>query len=126
MYKASVPWIFILFLYSGILLVLGIANIVVVLQTSVPDILGYVLSLTRENPYVKIPTGGSVLDGTEWARLIRDLEVQFADLQEGEEVGYIALESLESDAPTASRLRKNRAYNEGESRDSWVLWEATT
>jgi hypothetical protein len=111
-YKASATWIFTLFLCSSILLLLGIANIVVTLQTSVPDIFGYVSSLTRENPYVEIPGGGTMLDGTERMRLIKDLKVQLVDIRQGEDVGYIALKSLERGAATsAGRIQKNRLYN---------------
>jgi hypothetical protein len=110
-YKASVPWILILILCSGVLLLLGITSIFVTLQTSAPDILGYVSSLTRDNPHIRMPSGGSTLDGTERARLIRDLKVQIADLQEGKEVGYIALKSLETDATRTFRLRKDRVFS---------------
>lgn len=110
-YKASVPWILILIFCSGILLLLDIANIFVALHTSVPDILGYVSSLTRDNPYVEIPRGGSTLQGTERARLIRDLKVQLTDVQEGKEVGYIALKSLGTRTTRTVRLQTDRMFN---------------
>jgi hypothetical protein len=53
-----------------------------------------------------------MLDGTERMRLIKDLKVQLVDIRQGEDVGYIALKSLERGAVTsAGRIQKNRLYN---------------
>lgn len=109
-YKASIPWILTLLLCSGVLLLLGIANVVVVLQTTAPDILGYVSSLTRDNPHVEIPKGGTTLYGKDRARLVRDIKIQLADVKEGGEVGYIALKSSGGGAAGAGRLRSDRLY----------------
>jgi hypothetical protein len=112
-YKASVLWILLLFLCSGTLLFLGIANVVVAFQISVPDIFGYVLSLTRENLYVDVPEGGTMLSGTDRTRLIKDLKVQLADVRHGDGVGYITLKSLEGDIAIGKglRMRKDKLYS---------------
>ncbi|ENI00779.1 hypothetical protein COCC4DRAFT_44167 [Bipolaris maydis ATCC 48331] len=72
-YKASLPWILTLILCSGTLFIVGLVNIAVALQTSVPGIFGFVSSLTRNNPYVHLPNGGSTLDGTERARRVKSM-----------------------------------------------------
>ncbi|KAL4770044.1 hypothetical protein BDW60DRAFT_209445 [Aspergillus nidulans var. acristatus] len=57
------------------------------------DILGYVSSLTRNNPYVPVPDGGSTLSGFERARLLRDMEVQILNVDERKDTGHIAFVS---------------------------------
>lgn len=51
---------------------------------------GFVTSMTYENPYMKIPNGGSTLDAMERARLLKDVEVYVGDVQGDEDVGHIA------------------------------------
>jgi hypothetical protein len=61
-----------------------------------PEVLGFVSSVTRDNPYVRVPGGGSTLDGLERARLLRDVRVRIGDVGEaGGEAGYIAVGSEE-------------------------------
>jgi hypothetical protein len=112
-YKADVPWILLLLFCSVILFLLGIANIIAAFYVSVPDIFGYVSSLTRENPYVDVPDGGTMLDGTDRSRILKDLRVQLADVRVGDEVGYIALKSLakEPGSDNGLRSRKGRLYH---------------
>jgi len=62
MYKASLPWILTLVLCSGTLFILRLSNIYVALHTSNPDIFGVVSSMTRNNAYVELPEGGSMLE----------------------------------------------------------------
>ncbi|KAF2832103.1 hypothetical protein CC86DRAFT_377328 [Ophiobolus disseminans] len=109
-YRANITWVLMLVLCSGTLLLLGIVNVFVAFQTTVPDIFGYVSSLTRDNPHIQIPEGGSTLDGTQRSRLIRGLKVQLADLQEGEEVGHVALKSLGGNGAKVARLQRGRMY----------------
>lgn len=110
-YKASLPWIMTLVLCAGTLFVLGLVNIVVALQTSVPDIFGAVSSLTRNNPHIDLPDGGSILDGMDRSRLIKGLRVQLGDVQKREKVGLLTLRSIGKEEPTeALKLQKDRVY----------------
>jgi hypothetical protein len=47
--------------------------------------------MTYENPWVKVPDGGTTLDAMERARLLKDVEVRVADVCGDENVGHIAL-----------------------------------
>lgn len=110
-YRASVPWILTLGVCSGTLLLLGVANVVVARQTAMPDVLGAVSSLTRENEFVELPPGGSGLDGMDRSRLIRDLNVQLCDVQPGEEVGRVALRSIKKDEDVkGAKVERDRLY----------------
>jgi hypothetical protein len=94
------------------------ANIVMLITASVgailhwhstgPDILGYVSSMTRDSPYVRLPPGGSTLDGMERARLLKGVEVQLRDVQEKQETGRLAFASPERELVP---LAKGRIYS---------------
>lgn len=103
-YKANKPWIYTLLFCSGVLFLLGFVNMIVVLQTSVPDVFGYVSSLTRDNVYMDIPDGGTTLDGSTRAKLLRNVKVQLADVKEGDRVGHLALKSFEPGVVSRSKL----------------------
>jgi hypothetical protein len=47
--------------------------------------------MTYENPWLRIPSGGTMLDGMERARLLKDVEVCIGDVRGNEEVGHIAV-----------------------------------
>jgi hypothetical protein len=51
--------------------------------TVVPDYLGYVSSLEKESPYVRIKDGGANLDGRGGARGIKNLQVRLSNVDEG-------------------------------------------
>lgn len=110
-YRASLPWILTLIFCSGVLFLLGLMNIFVTVQTAMPDILGAVSSLTRDNPHVVLPAGGSSLGGMERTRLIKDMKVQLCDVQAEEEVGRIGLRSIaKDDVVTRATLDRDRLY----------------
>jgi hypothetical protein len=59
-------------------------------QTLGPDLFGYVASMTYENPYIRVPPGGTTMDAPERARKLRGLRVCVGDVQGEEKVGHIA------------------------------------
>jgi hypothetical protein len=86
-------------------------SIVLKFITTAPDVLGYVSSMTRDNPYVKIPPGATGIDGAARARLLRDVRVQLADVHTHDETGHIALCSVEDDGETRrGKLIRARSY----------------
>jgi hypothetical protein len=109
-YKASRTWIGLLLLTSVVMLLLGVLTIVLHFVTSVPDVLGFVSSLTRDNPYVNIPPGGSTLDGAMRARALRDLKVRLEDVRPHNEVGYFALRSVVENEQVSLVRGKGRSY----------------
>lgn len=110
-YKANLPWIITLLITTSILLIIGSLHLVISLLTIAPDFFNLVSSLTRENQYTDVPPGGTANDGGEKSRRLRDLKVQIADVRPKDEVGYIALKSVASNAEfLAGRLRSERLY----------------
>jgi hypothetical protein len=86
-------WMALLFLSSAVLLVTGLAGAAIGLRTHVPDMLGYVSSMTYNNRYLPLPNGGGVLDAMDRARMLFDLPVSVSDVRGGEEVGRLAFTS---------------------------------
>ncbi|KIY03227.1 uncharacterized protein Z520_01694 [Fonsecaea multimorphosa CBS 102226] len=60
-------------------------------NTIAPDIFGYVSSLTRDNPHIDLPDGGTTLGGLERARLLRNVKVRIADVSRDGQVGHVGL-----------------------------------
>lgn len=110
-YRVNAPWAALLVICSSALLLLGIFGIFVQAQTVAPDIFNHVSSLTRDNPNVAAPVGGSGLDGSDRARLLKRMRVQLGDAEPGSDTGYIAFRSLGStDESREGRIRKERLY----------------
>ncbi|KAH8694730.1 hypothetical protein BGZ61DRAFT_352459 [Ilyonectria robusta] len=75
---------------------MAIAGFALGLYIRGPDILGFASSMTRDNPHIDIPTGGSSLDGPDRARTLGQLRVQLTDIFPEDESGYIALRTVPS------------------------------
>ena len=79
--------------------------------TKAPDVLGYVSTMTRDNEYVRVPEGGSTLDGMQRARYLARMKVQLANVRPEDEAGLIALRSLGGgDDANTGRLMRNCLY----------------
>jgi hypothetical protein len=89
----SRAWLALLFVCSGVLLATGVAGTLVGQRTRVPDILGYVASMTYNNRYLPLPEHGGVLDAMHRARILRDLPVSVGDVRGDDEVGRVAFTS---------------------------------
>lgn len=72
----------------------GLLALVLKYRTLIPDILGSVSTLARDSPYTDVPEGGSTLDGSEYARKVRNMPVRVLDTSPGTEVGHIALSTI--------------------------------
>ncbi|KAF2003835.1 hypothetical protein P154DRAFT_543619 [Amniculicola lignicola CBS 123094] len=106
-FQYSLPWLLLLFISSGILLAIGSVGLVLKRKTLGPELFGFVAGMTYENPYVKIPGGGSMLDAMERARLLRDVEVCIADVRGDQDVGHIALAA----GVPLRKLERGRLYS---------------
>ena len=90
-YVCNKMWAAILLIASTLLLVCGMCGAIVKYRARGPRILGYVSTMTRDNPYIDLPPGGCTLDGLDRARLLKNIEVQLQDVAAEDEVGHIAL-----------------------------------
>ena len=111
-YRISIPWIVLDFIACIILLAAAIIAFWLRKKTLAPDIFGYVSSLTRDNPYLNLPTAGSAMSGFQRARAMRGVRVRIADVGGSEDVGRIGLAPAD-DAQHVSEMRElslNRQY----------------
>jgi hypothetical protein len=105
-YHSNKAFAGILFIISFLLLCQAVASVALMMMTLAPDILGYVSSFTRDNPYLGV-SGASHLDGLERARALQALHVTIGDVNVGSDVGHIALTASEN----VQRLRKQKLYD---------------
>jgi hypothetical protein len=87
-----------LLLFSVIAMLLAAISAIVFNHLAVgPDIFGYCSTLARDNPYVKLPPGGSTLDGDKRARLLMGLKLRLGDVRTSDQStqGYIAVAPVE-------------------------------
>jgi hypothetical protein len=105
-FSYSGPWLALLFASSAVLLATGLAGTALSWRTRVPDMLGYVTSMTYNNRYVALPERGGVLDASHRARLLRDLTVSISDVDGSSGIGRIAFTS----ETNARALEEGRKY----------------
>ena len=100
-----------LLVISIVLQICGIVTLVLMALTKAPNILGYVSTLTRDNPYAAVPAGGDALSGADRARYLANAQVRIADVRSNEGIGHIAFCTVGGDEDvTVGRLRKDRLY----------------
>lgn len=109
-YVSNRSWLAIMMTCSLILQSCAIAGLVLKHRLLGPDILGFVSSMTRDNPYTHLLPGASTLDGLDRARLLKNVPVRLEDVSWSEDVGHIALTFIDGEADNASRLKKDRPY----------------
>lgn len=90
-FVCNFAWFALLVASSSVVFVTGVIAIVLKRKTLGPEMFGFVSSMTYENPWLRIPSGGTMLDGMERARLLKDVEVCIGDVRGNEEVGHIAV-----------------------------------
>jgi len=95
-YKVSYPWATVFIFATSAMLFSACGGVYFSRNTVVPDYLGYVSSLAKESPYVRMPNGGANLDGMDRARLMKDLRVRLGNVDEGRgQVGRLAFARME-------------------------------
>lgn len=89
-FVCNFAWLSLLFAAAAIIFVTGVASLVLKWKTLGPEMFGFVTSMTYENRFVNIPSGGTMLNGMERARLLKDVEFCVGDVKGDEDVGHIA------------------------------------
>ena len=116
-YKANIWHASLLLLITMILQISSLISLIIAAFLRAPNILGYVSTMTRDNPYIRLPTSfspdnhgdddgndsgggqgsysGTALDGADRTRYLADIKVQLADVRPSSNIGHIALVSVE-------------------------------
>ena len=110
---AHVVWSMALFIASTAMIIASLVPPVIRHYfTRGPDVMLNVSSLaTRDNPFVALPVGGSSMDATDRARLVKDQRVRFGDVIAEGDVGRLAIGTLDpSGVPGVEPVRRRRLY----------------
>lgn len=111
-YVLSVPWVVVDLISCFILLAAAVFAFWLRRRTLAPDIFGYVSSLTRDNPHLHLPDGGSTMSGLERARMLKHVRIKLADVANDSGVGKVGLSYAgPSDAQVhMAHLKRDRQY----------------
>lgn len=93
---------------SIIMLVLGVGGTILKYLSVGPDVLGYV-SMLVDSPWVSADVA-SHMDGLEKTRSLKDMKLRMEDVRDGEQVGRIAVTSVQGRANNGRRLKPYRLY----------------
>jgi hypothetical protein len=106
-FVCNFAWFTLLVAASSVILITGIVAVALKRRTLGPELFGFVTSMTYENPWLSIPKGGTMLDGMERARLLKDVEVCVGDVHGDSDVGHIALAA----GVPLRKLERGRMYS---------------
>lgn len=107
-YRLNIGWIVMDFISCSILVTAAVLGAWLRRQILAPDIFGYVSSITRENPHVPLPDGGSRLSGMERARKMKNVKIRIADLAHDAEVGRVGVALHNQETGHAVMLQKSK------------------
>ncbi|KAK7217916.1 hypothetical protein V2G26_005919 [Clonostachys chloroleuca] len=105
-YQCNMIFATILIVISGLLVLASLATIALMNATRVPDILGYISSFTRDNPYATFEQA-SHIDGLERVRELREMNMTVGDVNPRGDIGHIAFAATVE----VHRLKEDRLYD---------------
>ncbi|EGX45300.1 hypothetical protein TWF173_010964 [Orbilia oligospora] len=109
-YVVQKPWASITLLASLLLLAMGIAAAAISFYTLAPDVLTSLSALANESPWFDTYKEGTTLDGDDKAVALKRRLVRLGDVKRFEEVGYIALGTVDTEVVNVGRLSTDRSY----------------
>lgn len=102
-------WLAALFVATSMIFITGVFGLVLECMRRGPDLEMNISSMTRDNPFVVLPPGGSALDSVDRSRLLAEARVQFGDVAPTDPVGYLALASC-GGSQYVQKPRSGRLY----------------
>lgn len=106
LYSTDFAW-FSVFLVTGVIMFTAAAiSSILACLTTIPDVLGYASTLTRDSLYFPHSRAGSTLDGLTRSKKFRDIKVMLGDVQNDNSVGLLAF----SEAQSVVRAKKGKLY----------------
>ena len=103
-------WLVALAIASFAIVIASLAHPIVRSFRRGPDFLLNVSTMTRDNPWVAVPSTGSNLDSSERSRYLKDMRVRFGDVAPQNDVGHLAVSSIGHGFQVA-KARKGRLYD---------------
>ena len=111
-YRCSKTFVALAIISSAILFVTGVAGVVAKYHCKGPDMLGYLTSTIRHNPYTPLHEHNGTLDTSELARQSKSLFLRLEDVGKAtDNVGHIAISSLQKTSIRQARVQNpERSY----------------
>ncbi|KAF3048550.1 hypothetical protein E8E11_009603 [Didymella keratinophila] len=107
-YRVHVGWLALYLLSIAVMFVSAIATVFLRMRLRAPDVLDSASAFPRDSQYVRVPPGGSTLDGIQMARALGSKRIRSGVIRPDDEVGQIAF--AEADMVRARVLRKDLLY----------------
>lgn len=109
---ARKPWVVTLCICSIVLILASLVSPVVhFFFVRGPEVMMNISSLaTRHNSYIPLPEGGTHLDASDRAYLLKGLELRLGDVETGSSIGHLAIETVNSKHEEITRIRKGKLY----------------
>ncbi|PKY01766.1 hypothetical protein P168DRAFT_299301 [Aspergillus campestris IBT 28561] len=106
-YQVNPAWLTIFIVSSTTMLFAAVWTAIIAHRTLIPDVLGYVSTMTRDTGDPSFPGGGTTLDGLDRSRLLKNLPVRLGDSKAGDaSTGYLSF----TGAGVAQRASRGRYY----------------
>ncbi|QMW43801.1 hypothetical protein G4B11_007171 [Aspergillus flavus] len=106
-YEISWPWLAISIVATSTIIVGAFVPALLGFFTRNPDILGYVSTMTRDAPNLKIPPGGGTLGGMDRAFFLKDMSIRLGEITDDSvSVSRIGIGTLDQASPS----NKGRLY----------------
>jgi hypothetical protein len=109
-YLCYFPWLAVFLLSTLVMLAGAITGVVFSRMTIVPDYLGFVSSLAKESPWIRMPDAGVNMDGMDKARLVKEVKVRLGDVSQilggHSDIGRLAFARLEE----TTKVQKDKMY----------------
>jgi len=106
-YICNIPFAIIVIFISCFLFLAANVSTILGIITTAPDILGYVSTAARDNPYFEGYAIPSHFDGMEATRYLRDVRVMIGDVKGKSEIGRVAFTPMDT---LPQRLAKRKLY----------------
>ena len=106
----SISWIIVDLISCKILFAAAMTSFWLRKRTLAPDIFGYISCLTRDNPELHLPVGGTTLSGLERAWLLKDVRIRIADIGPSEGVGRVGFSYARSESWQKEHLSRDKHY----------------
>ncbi|KAF2268966.1 hypothetical protein CC78DRAFT_565078 [Lojkania enalia] len=93
--KCQRAWLAALYIATSAMFLSGIFGLALQRTRKAPNFALNISSLARDNPYITLPPGGSILDSIDRSRLLQDVRIRLGNVKPDDPVGYIAIASCD-------------------------------
>lgn len=100
---ANASWISTFILTIIVMIASGFTTFFIRSATIIPDVLGFVSSLTRDNPHVPVDEVSGPMSGVQKSRLLGSISLRLGDVYPGDDLGTLAVGQVSSTSRSKAR-----------------------